>query len=350
LLALILAVAGIVVAARRTDAPWARAFRAYLVLGLVVIAIRVAFRIVLGGATTDGEHVVVHLPSVALPGFMAGVSIGGAVSAESIVAALYDGFRLATLLCCIGAANTLANPKRALRSLPTALYELGVAITVAVVIAPQLVESVQRVRRARRLRGATESGRRAVRGIAMPVLHDALDRSFALASAMDARGYGRHAGSSKRARLITSTLLIGALLGLCVGAYALLDPSLPRITGVPLVAGSLLAAAAGFFVGGARVRRTRYRPDPWRAPEWLVTICGITAASTMIVAAHMSFSALNPSVAPLTWPTLPLLPVVGLAIATLPAVLTPPPVARPVPVPKVIDLTTPAPTPVEVRA
>jgi len=45
LLALILAVAGIVVAARRTEAPWARAFKWYLLFGLVVIGLRVAFRI-----------------------------------------------------------------------------------------------------------------------------------------------------------------------------------------------------------------------------------------------------------------------------------------------------------------
>ncbi len=62
------------------------------------------------------------------------------------------------MLCCIGAANALANPKRALRVLPGALYELGMAVTVAVSLAPQLVESVQRVRRARQLRGGRGAG------------------------------------------------------------------------------------------------------------------------------------------------------------------------------------------------
>src|SRR5438094_314387 len=113
LLALILGVAGLVVAARRTDAPWAKAFRAYLILGLVVIAIRIVFKIVLGGTTVNSEHTVLDLPEVPLPGFMSDVSLGGPVTTESIVAAVYDGMRLATLLCCIGAANALANPKRA---------------------------------------------------------------------------------------------------------------------------------------------------------------------------------------------------------------------------------------------
>ena len=191
-------------------------------LGLVVVVIRVAFRVVLGGAQGATDHVLVRLPEVPLPGFMAGVSLGGAVTYESVLFAFYDGLRLATLLCCIGAANALANPKRALRSLPAALYELGVAITVAVTIAPELVESVQRVRRARKLRGATEQGRRAVRGIAMPVLHDALG------AIVPTRGrHGLARVRTHRRRLPTACgarrqySLLGALLGLCVGAYAL---------------------------------------------------------------------------------------------------------------------------------
>ena len=67
------------------------------------------------------------LPEIPLPAAAAGIRIGGPVSLEGVLAALYDGLRLATLLICIGAANALANPKRLLKSLPGALYELGVA-------------------------------------------------------------------------------------------------------------------------------------------------------------------------------------------------------------------------------
>ena len=57
----------------------------------------------------------------------AGIRIGGPVSLEGVLAAFYDGLRLATLLLCIGAANVLANPKRLLKSMPSALHEIGVA-------------------------------------------------------------------------------------------------------------------------------------------------------------------------------------------------------------------------------
>jgi energy-coupling factor transport system permease protein len=325
LLALILAVAGIVVAARRTEAPWARAFKWYLLFGLLVIAIRVAFRIVLGAGLGPDERVLFTFPRIPLPGFMAGVELGGAVSVQSVLAAAYDGLRLATILCCIGAANTLANPKRALRSLPAALYELGVTVTVAVTVAPQLVESAQRVNRARKLRGDTLRGRHAIRGIAMPVLHDALDRSFLLAAAMDSRGYGRSSAVPRRVRRITAALLLAGLLGLCLGTYSLLDTSTPRFLGAPTLALGVAVSAAGLALGGRRVRRTQYRPDPWRVPEWSTTLAGVVAAATVIAVGNHDASALHPSLFPLAWPTLPLVPAAGILCALAPVALTPPP-------------------------
>ena len=54
---------------------------------------------------------------------------------EAVLAGLYDGMRLACILLAFGAANALANPKRLLRSLPPALYEIGTALVVAVSVA-----------------------------------------------------------------------------------------------------------------------------------------------------------------------------------------------------------------------
>ncbi len=161
LLTAILVVAGFVVVRRRGTAPWARAFRYYLVFGAVIIVIRVVTRVIFGGGVM-GTHVWFTLPRIPLPGWAAGITIGGPVTAEAVLAAAYDGLRLATIIACIGAANALANPKRALRVLPGALYELGVAVVISITVAPQLVAGVQRVRRARRLRGGATRGLRAL--------------------------------------------------------------------------------------------------------------------------------------------------------------------------------------------
>ncbi len=330
ILLLVLAAAAVVVSARRTEAPWARAFRFYLVLGLSVIAIRVVFRMLFGGVTGGGDggasaHILFRLWEIPLPAWMAGVHLGGAVTAESLLGALYDGVRLAVLLCCIGAANALANPKRALRAMPGALYEIGVALVVAISVAPQLVESLQRVRRARKLRGGGGKGLRAVRSIAMPVLQDALDRSLLLAAAMDSRGYGRRVAVPAAVRRTTGALLITGLLGLCVGAYGVLDGTAPAALGLPALLVGAVLCVGGIALGGRRVATSTYRPDPWRAAEWAVLGCGLACAVIMIVSSSYDSADLNPSLSPLTWPTLPLVPLLAVVIAILPAVLAPPP-------------------------
>ena len=329
LLVLVLGVLALVVANRRSDAPWARAFKYYLYLAFIVIAVRVVFRAVFGGDIELRMHVLFRLPHVPLPSWAAGVQLGGPVTLEGTLGAIYDGLRLGTLLCCLGAANALANPKRALRVLPGALYELGVAVVVALSMAPQLVESVQRVRRARKLRGAATSGRRALRGVAIPVLEDAFERSLRLAAAMDSRGYGRTGGASPRSRRATGALLLSGMLGLCVGAYGLLDGSAPGYLGLPMLVFGTGLCGAGLALGSRRVRRTQYRPDPWKLPEWGVVVCGLVPAVVLLASFGAGVVALDPPTNPLVWPTLPVVPALAVAVAALAAVIAPPPV-RPV--------------------
>jgi energy-coupling factor transport system permease protein len=323
LLALVLAVLGYVISARRSDAPWARAFKYYLALAAITIAIRVVFRAVFTTGSVPSDHVLFRLPVIPTPHWYAGVQIGGAVSLEGTLSAATDGMRLAVLLCCIGAANTLANPKRALRVLPGAVYELGVAVTVALSVAPQLVESLLRVRKARRLRG-TRTGRRGrfrgLRSLLVPVLQDALARSLLLAAAMDSRGYGRFGATPKRTRRITAGLLLAGLLGLCAGAYGLLDASAPRLLGLPAILAGAAICCAGLALGGRRVTRTSYRPDRWSWPEWVTVGCALVPIAVLF----SSDSGLNPSFAPLAWPPLPVAAAVAIVIAAIPGIAAPP--------------------------
>jgi energy-coupling factor transport system permease protein len=323
LIAVLLAVVGYVVVSRRGAAPWARAFPAYLLLALSVVAIRVFFNAVLG--SVDEGHVLLTLPRIGLPDWAKGISLGGPVTAEEVLAAAYDGLRLGALICCVGAVNALANPKRALRSLPPALYEVGSAVVVAMTFAPQMVESVLRVRRARRLRGASGKGFRAVRAIAVPVLEDALSRSLLLAAAMDSRGYGRTLDVPRRVRRITSALVLGGLLALCLGLYGLLDGTAPRLLGITALLVGLALSGAGLAIAGRRARRTTYRPDPWRPAEWAVALCGVTSAAIMVAASSYDPLLLHPSLDPLQWPDLPFVPLVAVLIGVLPAWLAPRP-------------------------
>jgi energy-coupling factor transport system permease protein len=309
LLLLTLAVLGLVVSQRRTDAPWARAFKYYLAMAGMVVVLRVLFRAVFA--------------------WYAGIELGGPVSLEALLSSAVDGLRLGTLLCCLGAANALANPKRALRVLPGALYELGVAVVVSISVAPQLVESVQRVRRSRRLRAGRSTGFRVLRSIVIPVLEDALERSLRLAAAMDSRGYGRVGRATTVTRRITAGLMLTGMLGLCAGAYGLLDGTAPRMLGLPAFAIGAAFCCAGIALGGRRVHRTAYRPDPWLGAEWLVAGCGVGAAVLLFASTRYSAADLNPSFYPLSWPTLPLVPTLAVLLGAVPAFAGPPPTIRP---------------------
>jgi len=323
LLALIVAVAGWVVQRRRPDAPWSRSFAVFLRLGLVVIGIRVLFTAVLG--TGVGQHVILTLPEVPLPDWMAGVSLGGPVTAEELLLAVYEGMVLATMLACIGAANSLASPARLLASVPAALYEVGVAVVVAMTFAPQLVGDVARVRTARRLRGRPDRGVGAFLGSVMPVLEGALERAVDLAAAMDARGYGRTGPVSRGVRRSGSALLLLGLVGVCLGVYALLDGGTPGAVGLPLLVVGLAAGLVGMRLAGRRGIRTRYRPDPWALPEWLVSACGVVPAVTLIAVSVLDPLTLVAATAPPAWPSLPVVPAAAILLAALAGIVAPRP-------------------------
>jgi energy-coupling factor transport system permease protein len=209
--------------------------------------------------------------------------------------------------------------------LPGALYELGVAVVVCLSVAPQLVESVQRVRRARRLRAGSRSGFRALRSIALPVLNDALERSLQLAAAMDSRGYGRTGTATPRTRRITAALLLLGMAGLSVGAYGLMDATAPQLIGLPAMLGGSALCCVGLALGGRRVSRSSYRPDSWRAAEWAVAASGVAAAAVMILAVAADRAGFATSFDPLVWPALPTWGVIGMLLGATATVLAPPP-------------------------
>lgn len=329
LLVLLLASVWLVVLTRRTRAPWAKALRGYLLLALLVVGIRMFFQIVMGVSRTG--TVLFTLPEVRLPEWAAGIRLGGPVTAEGLLFTLYDSLRLGGMLLCIGAANTLANPKRALKSIPPALYQISVAVVIALSVAPQLVESVQRVRRARRLRGGASTGWRAVRAVIIPVMEDSIDRSLLLAAGMESRGYGRTHDSRPVGAATTLTLLASALAVLN-GTFWMLgmptddtDPWLRRHLGVLLLALGVAFAGMGFRLSGRRLAVTRYRPDPWLLPEWLVLAAAVAMVGVSLWLARVMPLAMTPATSPPAWPQLPLPLLLVVAAAASPLFTTPTP-------------------------
>lgn len=276
-LLMLVGVAATVVSLRRSDHPWGRSFRLYVWLGAFIVVMRLGFWVVFGGWT--GGRVLLDLPSVPLPSWFAGITLLGPLYAEALLFALYDGLRLATIVICVGAANSVANPKRLLRSVPPALYEIGTALVVAVTVLPQFADSARRVRAAQSLRAGDTRRVRGLRRFLVPVLEDALERSLALAAGMDTRGYGRASGATRAQRRTTGALMLIGLGGICVGTYAVLDATAPRLLALPMLALGVAAAVAGLLSAGRRVERSRYRPDPWQWPELVVVATGVAVGA-----------------------------------------------------------------------
>lgn len=319
LLLLTVAVVCVVVESRRPAAAWSRAFGIMLGLAGLTLVVTVVLQIVLG-VRVPGTTLV-DLPAVPLPSWLGGLSLGGPVTAEAVYAAATTGLRLATLIVCFGAANALAHPARLLRIVPAALYEVGVAVVVALTFVPQLADSVVRVRRAGRLRGRPVTGLRGLRGLLVPVLEGALEQAIALAASMDSRGYGRRGDRSTVQRRVTAGLVLAGLFGAVAGTYQVIDPSASRTLGLTLLGVGTALAVTGALLAGRRTARTRYRPDPWRTPEWVVVGTGLLAVVVNIATVHQNIQ-VTPALA---LPHVPLLAAASLALAALPAWATPRP-------------------------
>ena len=255
---LICAAALIAILMFREEAPWSRSVKFYLFLAGFVVIARVLFRIVFN--IQDPEDTT----ALALPGFSVNLGFGppvelfGAVGIQALTGGATDGLRLAAIILSIGMASSLANPRTLLKSTPSALYEIASAISVAINLAPQMISSLQRVQKARSLRGRSK-GLGSMAGTVIPVLEDAIDSSLSLAASMDSRGFGRRGGLSKPlvigARL-SSLIAVGAL---SVGSFALLVGQTQTL-GWVLIAIGIVSSFASIRINSLSQIRTRFEP------------------------------------------------------------------------------------------
>jgi energy-coupling factor transport system permease protein len=323
LLLLVVAVVAWVVLERR-EVGSTNALAAFLVIGLVAIGLRIVMVTLLGGGVT-GRVVLFRLPEVPLPDWTNGVRIGGPVTLEGSLFALYEGMQLAAILACLGAVNALASPRRLLRYVPATLYEIGTAVVVALTFAPQLVEDARRVRMARRLRGHSPRNPAEIGRIAVPVLVGALERSLDLAASMESRGYGRAVRRTARSTRLAGLLTLVGVGGVVIGLYGLLDGTSPVLLGVPMLAFGAASASAALVVGARRDPRTHYRRDRWGPPEWLVAASGTIPAVLMIVAGYRHWDGIVPQQVPAELPPVPLVLVAAIAVGAAAAMLAPVP-------------------------
>jgi len=267
----------------REDAPWSRSVRFYLFLAGFVVVARVMFRIVFNIQDPE-ESTALDLPGFTINlGFGPAVELFGAVSHESVLGGATDGLRLAAIILSIGMASSLANPRTLLKSTPSALYEIASAISVAINLAPQMISSLQRVRKARSLRGRSK-GLGSMAGTVIPVLEDAIDSSLALAASMDSRGFGRR-GNLSRSQVLSARLssLVAVAL-LAIGSFTLLIGQ-TELIGSMLIAIGLLASFVTVRINSRSQIRTRFES----ATFGLFDVALVTMSGALVISAVLGW-------------------------------------------------------------
>ncbi len=259
------------VLAFRDQSPWSRSVVFYIRLAGIVIAIRLLFRIIFN-LESDPANPLLVLPEVNLGlGDLVTMHLFGSISAESLQAALTDGLRLAAIILAIGMANSLANPMKLLKSTPGALYEIATAISIAINLAPQLISSLNRVRRARGLRGQSK-GIKALPGLVIPVLEDTIDQSMTLAASMSARGFGRKGTQSKARLTLTRFTGLAGLVLIAVGAFLLILSPSNQVLDLSITVAGLLSTVIYIKMSALGSLRTRYLVQKFRTGDYAIYV------------------------------------------------------------------------------
>ena len=310
LLALILAVAGIVVAAgaptRRGRARFARTSCSGWSWSRSASCSRSCSA---RRRSAAKNRALVRFPEVPLPGFMSGVTLGGPVTLESM---LVRGVRRHAAR---HAAVLHRRRQHARQSEASAARASGARCTRWAWRSRSPMTDRPATRRERatgaaRPRAAgrddTRAGARSA-AIAMPVLHDALDRSFA------ARGRDGHTRLRPPGRRPSAhapghhdVLMLAGLTRAVRRRVRRCSTRRRHACSVPRCSCSVSAArSARLGSAGGAFSAHVYRPDPWLLAEWGTVACGAAAAVAMIVATHVDTGASSTRrSSPLAWPTL----------------------------------------------
>lgn len=259
-----------------------RAYALLLKVGVFLALLSLPLNVLTG---STGLTVLARLPQVSFPGWLGGVTFGGEVTGEALAYAGSRALSLTALLLFVAAFNAGVDHFRLLRLLPAVLFQAGVVLTVALLLVPQTVAQARAVREAQRLRGRRLRGAASLVALAVPVLAGALERSVQRAESLDARGFGRLEPGPRGLgadRLAAAAGLVGLCLA-ALGAFAYFYEGDISVLALPSLAAGAALVTAAVHRQGRRLRRTHYRPEPWRPRDrW---VAGLSLASLALLLA-----------------------------------------------------------------
>lgn len=255
------------------DRKWAKSIKLYSLLAAVVFATRLLFRVLFNFAPTN-QDIAFQLPLLQIDLGLGPVSLLGPLSYAALNAAILDGLRLAVIIFAIGVASVLAKPNQLLKYTPAAIYEVATAVSIAINLAPQLTQSIQRVRKAAALRGRSD-GLGLTRSVIIPVLEDALENSMHLAASMSARGFGRTGEKTITSGKRLRALSIAALIFSVISTFLILTLGLFNSISAPTLLLSLGLSVLSIRISARQQIRTTFNRQKLGAPDFFLPFIGI---------------------------------------------------------------------------
>lgn len=268
-----------IVALWHQDPAALRVFRGFCYFAMLALLIRLLFSAIFSNPfATDTLFTV---PALELPLWTGGMTLGGAVTLTALTNALTEGLRMAAIIMAVGAASALTSPVKLLAKLPSALYEVGLSILIALTTVPALAADVARTREALILRGRKHSTLSAVASSFSPTLDSAVRRSVMLAASMESRGYGRHQLEvSKARRDLNSVSLLSLLVFGLLSITALMSVSFAKSFGNIAYVGLFVSFTALLITSMGLNQRTQYRPITWQVTD--STVVAVTLLIALI--------------------------------------------------------------------
>lgn len=194
----------------------------------------------------------------------------GAFTLEALVYGATNGLMLTTVLAVFSTLNLAVVPREWMRFAPRSYQSVGMTLSIALSLVPQISQRIRAVREAQAIRGHRVRGLRDWLPLWMPLLTGGLEQSMQLSEAMVARGFG--AAQAEGSALSRQMLLAIGLAVLMAGWLAqMLWPPLGIVGTGAMLCGAAVAVVSLFRHTQASPR-TSYRDQRLTMRDGLVIL------------------------------------------------------------------------------
>ncbi len=245
-----------------------------LIVGVVLSMLSIPLNLVAG---STGPTEIFVLPAVTFPGWLGSVTLGGRVTAESLLYAVDQSIALMAILCVTCAFNAGVDHFQLLKLTPPGLAQLGVIVSVGLLLVPETLARVRSLREAHTARGRGAGW--AAPASLLSLLSDGLDRTVQRAESLDARGFGALA---LPARPNETAISMGGLVIAAVGAFSWYYAEDARpLAAVGLIVGALMVASM-VWRQAARGTARRLFVVAMQRTDVLVAVSALFGAATLL--------------------------------------------------------------------